>query len=72
MSFQFFRKKVTTPALIIYGDYVPLSGEVADVLKKDIVKFELATLPNCGHFPFIESKELFLATLNHFYSNIKN
>jgi proline iminopeptidase len=72
-TYDFYEElcEVRAPVLLLYGDFDPLSGEVANKLKENFHHAELVVLPNCGHFPYIElPSEVFLNVAN-FYKHHK-
>jgi len=61
---------VEVPTLILYGDYDPLAGIVGQKLKDNIPNSSFVIIPNCGHFPYIESQEEFVEEIRKFKSSI--
>lgn len=57
---------IDRPTLILHGaqDTIPL--EAAERIHHAIAGSELVTFERCGHFPFIEAREAFLATVAEF------
>jgi proline iminopeptidase len=63
-NFEDELKLIKASTYLIYGDYDPLTFEVAKKLNKEIKKSEIYIFKNCGHFPFIESEMQFLETVD--------
>ena len=59
-------KKINNKVLIIHGDHDPVPIESAEELHHLIKNSELVVLKNCGHFPFIESREQFFKECEKF------
>jgi proline iminopeptidase len=57
---------IKCPALLIYGDYDPLTQLAAAKIHESIHNSELIVLDNCGHFPFIEKQNEFNEVLTNF------
>lgn len=63
-NFEDDLKLITAPTFLIYGDYDPLSFDVAKKLNEDIQQSEYILFRNCGHFPFIEAEFEFLNAID--------
>ncbi len=62
-------KSITTPTLVIYGDYDWLFPPSAQRrLANDIPRAELVELKSAGHFAFIEQGDAFVDAANRFLS----
>jgi proline iminopeptidase len=61
---------LSIPTLIIHGDYDPVPLEAAEKNHQAIRGSRLVVLKNCGHFPFIEQKQVFTETVMDFLKSI--
>jgi proline iminopeptidase len=59
------------PTLIIYGEFDAMPKACYEDLQARILRSTLVSIPNCGHFPFIEAKEKFFAETEKFLSGLK-
>lgn len=62
---------ILCPVLIVYGEFDAMPKACYNDLHGRLLKSTLVTLPNSGHFPFIESKEKFFAETEKFLSGLK-
>jgi len=59
---------LTCPTLIIHGDYDPILPQYAEDIHTSIKGSQYVLLKNCGHFPFVESPEIFFKACMDFWS----
>ena len=57
---------ITCPTLIIHGAFDPIPLESAERIHQRIEGSKLIVMEQCGHFPFIENRDGFLALVNRF------
>jgi proline iminopeptidase len=62
---------ILCPVLIIHGDHDPLPQKAIDDLHDRIIHSRVVTLKNCGHFPFIEAKKDFFASITKFVNELE-
>jgi len=62
---------VLCPVLIIHGDYDAMPKICYTDLHERLLRSILVTIPNCGHFPFIEANERFFAEVEKFLTGLK-
>jgi proline iminopeptidase len=65
-------KKIKSPALLIYGDYDPLTETAGRRIQQSIAQSQLKIIEDCGHFPFIEKPDKFNKIVTTFMKNNKN
>jgi len=65
-DFQSDLKNITTPTLLIYGRYDPLTELVGDGLARNMNNAEYVVINQCGHFPFIEQQDKFMQIVTKF------
>jgi proline iminopeptidase len=60
-SYNFYDqlKHIHCPALLVYGNYDPLSKFVAKKIIDSLLNAELKIFKKCGHFPFLEKRKQF-------------
>ncbi len=62
---------ILCPVLIIYGEFDAMPKACYDDLHMRLLKSKLVSIPECGHFPFIEAKEKFFAETEKFLFGLK-
>ena len=60
-------RALTTPTLVIWGDYDFIPFEISEHIARAIPKAELATIKDCGHFAYLECGEQVRKRLDHFF-----
>ena len=60
------------PTLVIVGDHDFIPVEIATQLAKEIPKATLVTIPNCGHFSYLECEAAVRNALNDFFKRSRN
>lgn len=58
--------KFTMPVLIIHGDHDPIPLCTAENTHKSIPHSKLVVIKNCGHFPYVETPDVFFKELEEF------
>lgn len=62
--------QITIPSLLIYGDYDPLADLAGEKIHEALANSQYKVIKDCGHFPYIEKQEEFVAILNEFVSEV--
>jgi proline iminopeptidase len=62
---------ILCPVLIIYGEYDVMPKACYDDLNMRLLKSTLVSIPDCGHFPFIEAQSRFFVEIEKFLSQLK-
>jgi proline iminopeptidase len=57
---------ITSPTLIIHGDYDTIPLQSAEIFQEGIKDSKLVVFENCGHFPFVEAPGLFMKEVCEF------
>lgn len=63
-------KSLTIPTLIIHGDGDPRPLSIATKMNQLLNDSKLITLPNVGHFPWLEKPQLLRSSLREFLSTL--
>lgn len=58
--------RVTAPALVLYGAEEPGARIGGEALSQGLPRDTLVTIPDAGHFPFVERKEAFFEAVRRF------